>query len=224
MIDQLIIGDKASFDDFGASLATRKIGQPPKKSIKDTVPFSNKTYDFSRINGELYWEERELEYVFEILADTPEQLEERKQAFVNWLMQVHEEQIHDPHIPDFHFVGTYDDMDTDDDDGLEKTTITVKFTAYPYKVANLPKKYIVELPASTNQDVTVINDSAHRLVPTLVTDADIILKIDYTSLSVSAGEYIDDTLTLEPGSTTMTVQNISETDCTVTITFYEEVL
>lgn len=40
MIDQLIIGDKASFDDFGASVATRKIKMPKKKSIKETVPLT----------------------------------------------------------------------------------------------------------------------------------------------------------------------------------------
>ena len=74
MIDQLIIGDKASCDDYGASVASRKIVPPKKKEIKETVPFSNVTYDFSAINGEQYWEERELEYTLEIIAPTPEEL------------------------------------------------------------------------------------------------------------------------------------------------------
>ena len=67
MIDQLKIGAIGSYDKFGASVSERKIGNPKKKSIKDTVAFSNKTYDFSKIDGELYWEERPLEYIFEIL-------------------------------------------------------------------------------------------------------------------------------------------------------------
>ena len=78
MIDQIKIGDKSSYDDFSASFSNRKIGKPKKKVIKETIPFSNITYDFSAINGELYWEERELEYTFEITADTPEELEELK--------------------------------------------------------------------------------------------------------------------------------------------------
>lgn len=56
MLDQLIIGDKSSFDDFDASVSERNISPPKKKEIKETVPFSNVTYDFSKINGELFWE------------------------------------------------------------------------------------------------------------------------------------------------------------------------
>ena len=88
MLDQLRIGDKYSYDDFFASVAERKIKKPKKKKIKDTVPYSNKTYDFSAINGEVYWEERELEYILELDADTPEELEERKIALSSWLMNV----------------------------------------------------------------------------------------------------------------------------------------
>ena len=52
MIDQLIIGDKLSHDDFSDSIALRKINLPKKKSIKESPPFSNITYDFSAINGD----------------------------------------------------------------------------------------------------------------------------------------------------------------------------
>ena len=69
MIDQLIIGSKKSYDDFGASVSERTIHQPKKKTIKETVPFSNITHDFSGIDGEVYWEERKLEYIFENMPD-----------------------------------------------------------------------------------------------------------------------------------------------------------
>jgi predicted Ser/Thr protein kinase len=80
MLDQLIIGDKGSCDDFEASVKERVIHPPKKKSIKKTIPFSNVTHDFSAINGEVYWEERTLEYIFEIIANSAEELEEKKQA------------------------------------------------------------------------------------------------------------------------------------------------
>lgn len=163
MIDQLIIGEKASFDDFGASLATRNIGMPTKKSIKETVPFSNVTYDFSKINGELYWEERELEYVFEIIASTPERLEELKTAFASWVMNVHQEEIHDPFIPLHHFVGTFDDIDFEDEESLDKTTVTVTFTAYPYKVANQPTVFEETSSMDTRKRLIVENTSSHRV-------------------------------------------------------------
>lgn len=221
MLDQLIIGDKASFDDFGASVAERKINSPPKKEIKETVPFSNVTYDFSAINGELYWGERELEYIFEITAPNPEALENKKTAFSNWVMNVMEEKILDPFIPDFHFMGTYKDMTLDDDESIEKTTITVKFTAYPYKIANSPKTYNFTVPANTETVKTVINNSGHKVTPIIITDVGIILTLDSGSYSVPIGETADSSLKLNVGENTLTIQ--SETDCIVTVKFYEEV-
>lgn len=223
MYDQLTIGSKASFDDFRASIAERKIGMPAKKKIKETVPFSNITHDFSRINGEQYWEERTLEYVFELTASTPEELEELKQAFANWVMNVAEEEIHDPHIPDFHFLGTFDDIAIADDEGLDKTTITVKFTAYPYMLANAQKEFSVEVPAGEEETLTIVNGSSHRIVPTLVTDASIVLKIGTASYAVGEGTTNDDQLRLAPGVTSVIVQNASAAVCTVSVIIREEV-
>lgn len=221
MLDQLIIGDKASFDDFGASIAERTINPPPKKEIKETVPFSNVTYDFSAINGELYWGERELEYIFEITAPNPEELENKKTAFANWVMNVMEEKIFDPFIPDFHFLGTYADMTPDDEDNVVKTTITVKFKARPYKIANKPKVYTFTIPANTETAKTVINNSGHKITPIIITDVGIILTLDSGSYSVPIGETTDSSLKLNVGENTLIIQ--SKTDCIVTVKFYEEV-
>lgn len=168
MIDQLIIGDKASYDDFSASMASRKIGNPKKKSITATVPYSNVTYDFSKINGELYWEQRPLEYVFEIIASTPEKLEELKTDFSAWVMNVLNEEIHDPFIPEYHFVGTFDDISFADEETLDKTTVTVKFKAYPYKIANLPTVIEGDLSGpNVSHQIALGNRSSHRIAATV---------------------------------------------------------
>lgn len=163
MFDQLIIGDKKSYDDFGASLSKRKIGMPTKKEISETVPYSNITYDFSGINGEVYWNDRELEYTFEMTADTPERLEDLKIAFASWIMNVFEEELHDPFIADYHFKATYKDLSFDDEEGLNKTTATAKFKAYPYKIANIPTAYVFELPANATTTMVIENHSSHRV-------------------------------------------------------------
>ena len=221
MIDQLIIGKKASFDDFGASVSERQISYPKKKSIKKTVPFANVTYDFSKINGELYWEERTVEYIFEIMADTPELLEQKKQAFSNWVMNVMNEKIYDPFIPDFHYLGTYEDMSPEDDESLLKTTLTVKFTVYPYAIANEPKKYDFTITAGEEKTVVIVNGSSHRITPTFSTNAVITVKLDNVSYSVAVGETKDDSFFLKEGANTVTIK--AGTDCTVTVSFIEEV-
>ena len=223
MIDQIIIGDKASYDDFGASLAKRNNQMPSKKSIKETVPFSNVTYDFSAINGELYWEERELEYIFEMFASTPEKLEEMKIAFSDWVMNILEEKLIDPLNPDYHYLATFDDMSYADEETLDKTTVTVKFTAYPYKISNVPRVYKYELAAGEEINATLINDSSHKVTPTINSDIGITIIIGNDTYVVSAGELTDESIKLDKGINTITFKNAKTEVCTLTVSFNIEV-
>ena len=220
MIDQLIIGNMASFDDFGATVKERKIGKPKKKSIKETVPFSNVTHDFSAINGEVYWEERPLEYVFEIIAASPEELEDMKKPFLSWVMNVMKEELHDPFIKDYHFIATFDDID-DDDSEIEKSTITVKFTAYPYMIANLKKIAMYQI---TEADSTVIidNNSSHRITPTFTSAVGCVITKGNSSYAIPAGEITNDSFSLSPGRNMFAVRASGSTG-TLKIEFQEEV-
>ena len=220
MIDQLIIGGIGSLDDFGASVKERRIYAPVKKKIKETVPYSNVTYDFSKINGELYWEERSLEYVLEMLATSAEELEEKMQPLRAWLMNVHEAELHDPFIQNYHFVATYDDMDVDDSE-IEKATVTVTFTAYPYMIANVKRICIYNLVAGEDQTVKIINRSSHRIVPTFKSDADFTVLMGNTSYGIPAGETTDASFMLEPDANTLTLRCAKSVD--VYISFVEEV-
>lgn len=224
MIDQLMIGDKASFDDFSASVAARVIGTPPKKTIKETVPFSNTTYDFSKINGELYWEERPLEYIFELTAHTPEELEELKAAFAAWVMAVMNEQLFDPFIPDYHFLATYDEMNFEDDEGMDKTTATVTFTAYPYKIANVAKVYEATLPSSGQVRIEVLNESTHPVSLTVANTTGITIKIgEALTAPLSSGEGTYGALKLPSGLVPVVLTNSEAREGAVRISFYEEV-
>jgi hypothetical protein len=224
MIDQIKIGDRGSYDDFGASLAKPiKKNPPKKKSIKESVPFSNITHDFSAINGEVYWEEREIECVFEMVAPTPERLEEMRVAFSAWVMNVSNEKIHDPFNPNFHYIGTYEDMSFADEDSGEKTTATVKFTAYPYMRANLPRRYEFEVDAKGMPIVFVPNGSSHPVAPVITVNGDITIDANNIVVDLKAGTYQDSKLSLPMGTTQMTLVNKGSTKVNVTIDVYEEV-
>ena len=223
-MDQIIIGDKASFDDFSASVASRKIKMPKKKSIKETVPFSNITHDFSAIDGEIYWEERALEYIFEITADDPEELEELKSQFSSWVMGVMNQELHDPYISDYHFLATYDDMDPNDDEGLDKSTLTVKFTAYPYKIANTQKVYEVALLASEAKGVDILNESDHPVSLTIDNTVSISFGIGSGAMeAITSGRGTYSALKLPKGLSRVYMLNSEAKDGTVQISFNEEV-
>ena len=223
MFDQLIIGNRASYDDFEASVKERTIKDGAKKEIKDSVPFSNVTYDFSAINGEIYWEDKELEYVFEITADTPEELEVKKIAFKSWLMNVMGEKLYDPFILDYHFIATFKSIDIDDSE-IEKSTITATFTAYPYMIANQPKVYnvdIVDTGDSSTATVAINNDSSHRITPTFVAEVACTAEIGGSSYAIPAGETTDDSFKLEVGVNTLVIK--ANTGAALSISFHEEV-
>lgn len=220
MLDQLIIGNVASYDDFGASVRERKIVKPKKKSIKETVPFSNITHDFSAINGEVYWEEGSLEYIFEMVAESAEELEDIKRPFVSWIMNVMSGELHDPYIKDYHFLATFESIDVDDSE-VEKATITARFTAYPYMICDFPKIGVYQIPEIDNT-VTITNNSSHRITPTFKSDVECIITKGNASYAIPVGTTTDDTLTFEPGDNTFAVRAISEVG-TLTVQFREEV-
>ena len=219
MFDQLIIGDIHSYDDFDASVAERRIIKPKKKSIKESVPYSNITHDFSAINGEVYWEEAQLEYDFEIIADSAEELEEKKQPFLSWIMNVMNAELHDPFIPDYHFKATFDDIAIDDSE-IEKSFITVKFTAYPYMIANEARVFTFPL-TTTAKTVTIINESSHRIIPTLICDVDCTVVKGNNTVGIS-GEVTHEYFMLAPGKNSFVIKATGNAG-TLQIRFYEEV-
>lgn len=221
MIDQLIIGEKASFDDFEASVNQRKISKPKKKSIRETVPFSNIVYDFTAINGEIYWEERDLEYILEIIADTPKELEEKKRKLASWLMNITDEVLKDPFIPDYHFRATFDDMEEEDEESIEKTTITVNFKAYPYMIANTAKVFNYNLVAGVDKEVTIVNESSHRITPSIDASIALSVTLDDITYNVPAGIVKDDSFKFKVGSNQILLK--SQQDGVVTFTVVEEV-
>lgn len=170
---QLVINGKKSYDDFGVCIATRKISQPKKKSIKESVPFSNVTYDFSKIDGEIYWEERTLEYAFDIAEFTTEEMENVKSRLLDWLLNVHDADIYDPYIEGYHFHGSYDSDSWDEDFG--SGTLNVSFTVYPYKISNEDTEVKFELVDKDR--VTINNNSSHRIMPTVTSGGNFVITI-----------------------------------------------
>lgn len=220
MLDQIIIDGIGSSDRFDASVRDRSIGEPKKKIIKQTVPYSNKTYDFSKLDGELYWEERPLEYSMEIMAGTPEELERKKTSFKRWVMPMMDAELHDPFIANYHFVVTFNDISFDDSE-VEKTTAKVAFSAYPYKIANEKKSYSFPLTTAESSKV-VENDSDHKVVPTFVSDVGFTVQLDGVSFSVPAGTTKDETFKLKEGTNALLISSTAGTG-TLTIEFSEEV-
>ena len=121
-------------NEFGIAMESASIGFPAKKKIKETVPFMNGYYDFSTIgsNGEIMYEEREIDITFGIPAWNKEELQHMYSKILEWSVDISRSQLIFDSMPDYYFEGEVTDSST-----LEETMaygkLQLKFTCEPFK-------------------------------------------------------------------------------------------
>ena len=219
MMDELKTKNVSSFSYFGASVRSRKIKAPAKKSIRKTVPFSSQIYDFSKIDGEIYYGEQELEYVLEMSADSAEKLEKKKMPLKNWLMNIFEENLYDPFTEEYHYKATYSSHKFDDSEDGEYTALTVVFKAYPYMISNTAKEFSFNLN-SLEQKFYIENDSSHRVYASVSTKVPVEITIGTSKYSVTGIH--EKVLPLNVGNNELKVKATAGNG-TLKVSFHEEV-
>lgn len=141
--DGILIGSSHSYRTYGLQIKSRKIGLPEKKSIRQTVPFMTGYYDFTRLNGDMAWSERIIEYTFDLLEDTPQRLETKIMDFLGWIVVVHEESIHDDVTPDYHWYGSYESSEVNYDESGLQAEIKISFVVYPFRIKNSWTRFVM---------------------------------------------------------------------------------
>ena len=213
-MNQLRINGKSSYDDFDVYISARKISLPKKKTIQETPPFSNMVYDYSDLNGEIYWEWRTLEYGFDIAEFTTIEMEEIKTKLADWILNVHNAEIYDPYIGDYHYYGSYKDGSWDEDFGAG--TLSVSFLVYPYKIANNPKIFILSDDTYEQTEKEIVNNSSHRVKATITSTGSFGIETNGMVYSVGVGTYTD--FYLQAGTNAMLITGTGE----LTFTYTEE--
>lgn len=203
-----------SHHDFNLCFKHRDIGLPKKKTIRQTVAFKNGYYDFTALNGSPAWDERIVNYAFDVTADTPEELEEYVEAVLDWLCNIHDTDIYDDTMPDYHWHGSYETCyPTYDESGLA-VELSVEFVCYPFKIANEPT--VLSLTAGTH---TVINRGM-AVAPVVQSDAVAAVQIGNYVSSVPANVETRLRIDLERGENTVVITG----DGTVRFAYYKEVI
>lgn len=175
----IYVGGKHSYRDFDLYIAARHNDIPEKDSIKERVPYSNKTYDFSRIGGGDTYGDRVLSYTFDIVGETVEEMERNKTAVINWLSAVFDEDIYDDDVTGYHFHGSYSGKSWSEDGAQGQLTVT--FACYPFQIANTP----TETAFFTANDTKVINNAGQPVKPTINAPSGATVTINGVMQSVS---------------------------------------
>lgn len=127
---------KHSYFDMGCCIAARDTGTPEKKSVTATVPYMSGFYDLSKLYGAIAFEARQLMYRFEFVTDTREELQQKKSQFLEWLSQVHDEEIADDDIPGRHFIGSLSEWEFEEGEEGQSGSLEVTFNCQPFLEAD----------------------------------------------------------------------------------------
>lgn len=202
--DGIRVGGKHSFEDFGLVINSREIGYPQKQSIRKAVPFMNGFYDYTKLYGRPAWSERVITYTFDIIGFTVEEMEAERMAVVNWLCNIHDEDIFDDAFPDRHFRGSFNEISPSEDG--EQATVSFSFVCYPFLIRNIPKVRIadkndalvlvnngqpVKLKASSTVSCTITKDGTIYRIPANVPDYEVFVLDEGANnieVAISGGE------------------------------------
>lgn len=200
--------------DFDLCIKSRKIGLPSKKTIRQTVPFMNGYYDFSALNGSPAWTERRIEYVFDLVADTPQELEDYVETVLDWLCNIHEADIYDDTMPNYHWHGSYESGDPSYDDSGLSAELSVEFVCYPFKIANNP--ITITLQAGSH----IVVNTGMAVAPIVKSDAAAAIQIGTYVSSIPANTEVRLGIDLKRGKNTVVVTG----DGSVKFWYYKEVM
>lgn len=216
-IDQVKINNKSSFTDYGLYIKERNLSAPSKRTISQTVAGMQGSYDFSKIFGEVIYEDRTLEYKFDFIGNNSVDLHQQLTNVYDWLVNVYNDYIFDSAYPNYHFKGSYMDASFTEDDIAG--TLSVKFKVYPYLISNGVIAKTFNISSTSYQNISVVNSSSHRVVPTIKNDAKIAIKNGNGNILLEAGEWVIDYFHLEKGNNILNISGPAN----VTISFKTEV-
>lgn len=123
-------------EDFGLCIADRSLAVPAQKRATVSIPFSHGEIDFSAINGEVYYESRELAYSIDLIADDPAELEAQVSEVAQWLAPVCNDDIAEDSMPGYHWRASAASVGVSRDDSGTAATVEAKFSAYPFALAD----------------------------------------------------------------------------------------
>jgi phage-related protein len=237
MIYGIKFNGKHSLKDMGFTMSERAIGSPAKNKITVSVPFSNTPLDFSEIYGSQTYTERPLTYTFNIVNThnlTPEAFMMARTRLENWLMNSNGKQrLYDETMPGYYFLAEMQDA-ADIQDDWETGTLTATFTAYPFKIADLPEgndiwdnfnfeldvAQQVKFEVNGSLTINLINAGTPEITPDIKASSPMFLKKGNLTLDLPTGTNRSDDFTLEHGENEIVVTG----NGSIEFVFYKELL
>lgn len=118
----------------------KSVGLPAKKKITVDIPYSSSVIDLSGLYGIQAYEEIEIEVPFHVMDRVNMQKERLYMLWhkaINWLESKNSKVwLVDDVDPDWHYLAEVQEAPSWDEFKTAHGTLTVKFTAYPFRIKN----------------------------------------------------------------------------------------
>lgn len=226
----ITFGDNHSFKNIGVTIKSKTIGEPEKKKIKGTVPYMNGSWDFSLLNGEQAYEDRKLQYVFNIIADDREELHYKKMKMKKWLMKDGRHKLIDDDQPNFYFLAECESISFKQNGRTGE--LTADFVAYPFMICTLPEghwdnfyfewDYAIErnYEVSGERKITLNNTGDASVIPIVTCSSEMTLIKNGVTYKFPQGEVKSSSFVLEKGLNEIVVRGNGVID----FEYYKELL
>lgn len=200
-----------SWKDFGITIKSKEIGSPSPILIKDSVPYMNGQYDFSKLYGEIAYDERTLKYTFNIFDISKRNMNLLKIKVINWLKTSEKSQLFDDAIVGYYFLAQCVDFDFKEDGAIGE--LTVEFKAYPFMFKNEYEGQILwdtfcfeldtlqetKFEVNGAKEIVLINAGSKSVIPKIICDSNFEIKLNNITFILNSGTTEDSSLNLDIG-------------------------
>ena len=190
MIRTLTIGD-ISTEDLGIYVIEGNPGAPAPCIITESIPYRDGSYDFSRADGSLHYNDRTMQYSFAVKGMTAEETQGRISEVLTWLNSGGD--IRDEYISGWLYDNarcTSADVEYLSED-RRVAKITAAFTASPWLISEHGYDPTIEPPKSLTSTIPFssaqYSDDGKTAVMTYpVTGGSMVRRSEITGVSISA--------------------------------------
>lgn len=205
----------AEFDSVksGWWLTERTAPTPEEQEITESVPYRQGSYDFSMIDNERFFNNREITYKLLYVGEEYHNRKGFEQELKRQLMPHNWGKLVDTHEPVYYWWAKCKSVEVDDSSDNETLEASIVFTAYPYAYTNhnegadywddvfFPHWLWQQVKFSVNgsQDVNVKNIGSRPVLSSFVVTGNIKAKGSFGEVSLNDSNYKQTQVVLDIG-------------------------
>ena len=207
-----------TFGDFnstenGMFLVSRDAPTPDSKDIVDSVPYMQGVYDYSVLNFDRYFENREITYQVILFEKQYVDRKIPEQEIKRQLMPYGVQTLYDTHDEGYHWLGKCKSVSVEDDSEKNVLIATVVFDCYPFAILDdtegadiwddvyFPRWVFQDTKFTVNNilRVELYNIGSTSVIPDIIASSDFKSEGQTNEITVKQGENTDTQLALDVG-------------------------